>query len=722
MTSRNRILARKDPSGFVGRERHIERLLAHSRRENGGLSLLAAPGAGCSELLRCTYDRLFTEQDDVIPFYFEIDGGGNAAGEAIRFVREFLLQSVAFRRRDPNIIDSSPEICEIAELALPEDGHWIDRLIETCHHDGKLNDARAVTRNCLSAPLRAAAAGARSFVMIDAVHETARLDGGEQFLDELLEIFGRSSVPFVLAGHRRFLFSRVPFDAMHLEALTFEESGKLAERLSAETGVAVNDQTRDLIAVQSGGIPADVHAVFGAADAELDSFDKVGRAYTQALLGGATGNRFEASLAQTLPAKSRTAILRLLQATAAARGANIPLAYWRKHSGLADNEFSKVIEGLHTREIINIGGGSVGIDASDLALSDYITSSARLEIDGVKRASAFGDALAANVKRAPRLMARFYRRNAALGLREMLSAFDGRNVSPAAVDYGQFRDQFKGADEEKTLKALKEDNETVTLPRIVFAAHTSAFYPKLNDLCDAERSCVAFGFEPPDDTETVWIAAEIDSKLEGNREVTEFWCDRLEMVALNSNFEKYRIWLVAPEGFDDEAMAVLSERGAYGSSRRQVELLRELLGANETKPGANTGDQYEIVVPMGNETEMIAAHAFEEIARRHGLPTKTINQIKTALVEACINAAEHSLSPDQRITQKFSIGDDRVTITISNRGVRLGDKIKTANLSEEGRRGWGLKLIKGLMDEVEVERTDDGTRITMVKYFVADAG
>jgi len=32
------------------------------------------------------------------------------------------------------------------------------------------------------------------------------------------------------------------------------------------------------------------------------------------------------------------------------------------------------------------------------------------------------------------------------------------------------------------------------------------------------------------------------------------------------------------------------------------------------------------------------------------------------------------------------------------------------------RRGWGLKLIKTLMDEVEFERVDEGTSLRMVKY------
>lgn len=33
-----------------------------------------------------------------------------------------------------------------------------------------------------------------------------------------------------------------------------------------------------------------------------------------------------------------------------------------------------------------------------------------------------------------------------------------------------------------------------------------------------------------------------------------------------------------------------------------------------------------------------------------------------------------------------------------------------------GRRGWGLKLIRALMDEAEFKLVDDGTRLRMMKY------
>jgi serine/threonine-protein kinase RsbW len=121
---------------------------------------------------------------------------------------------------------------------------------------------------------------------------------------------------------------------------------------------------------------------------------------------------------------------------------------------------------------------------------------------------------------------------------------------------------------------------------------------------------------------------------------------------------------------------------------------------------------------MDDDAELIAAHAVEEIARRHNLDSQSVNQIKTALVEACINASEHSLSPDRKIYQRFRVEDDRVVLTVSNRGLRLAASAHRVE-PDEGRRGWGLKLMRKLMDEVTIEQVDDGTRIVMTKYLKA---
>ena len=125
---------------------------------------------------------------------------------------------------------------------------------------------------------------------------------------------------------------------------------------------------------------------------------------------------------------------------------------------------------------------------------------------------------------------------------------------------------------------------------------------------------------------------------------------------------------------------------------------------------------------MGADTELIAAHTVEQIARRLKFQPEAINQIKTAVVEACINASEHSLSTDRKIYQRFRVEHDKLVITVASRGIvpanLAAENGRETSVQGDGksRRGWGLKLIKTLMDEVEFERVDDGTRLRMTKY------
>jgi serine/threonine-protein kinase RsbW len=134
-------------------------------------------------------------------------------------------------------------------------------------------------------------------------------------------------------------------------------------------------------------------------------------------------------------------------------------------------------------------------------------------------------------------------------------------------------------------------------------------------------------------------------------------------------------------------------------------------------------NEFLMVMPMGEDNELIAAGTVEHIARRLTFQPAAINQIKTAIVEACINASEHSYSPDRKIYQRFRVESDKLVITISSRGIvptNVGSgkasTIRPENDEAEERRGWGLKLIRTLMDEVEFERVDEGTSLRMTKY------
>lgn len=725
---REKILSNLAAKDFIGRNVELDTLLRHAKADGKTNALLvsSAPSLGVSELLRQTYDRLFFEHGEVIPFYFALRKSDNTARQsATRFLQNFLQQVIAFRRQDSKILDAVCDVCELAEIAPPGDGYWIDRLTETCQTESKLNNDSAFVRNCLSAPLRALANGANVFVMLDDLHKAENFTGEIDFIEEINEIFSRSAMPFVFAGRRRFLFGKGVNDSETLEIkpLSFAAAGSLAENLAARYGVKINEQTRDLLAIQFGGNPLFIKTLLQSAGEKrfsLDSFQKVEQLYTDEIFGGKIAKFYDAVFDEIAPRiETRKSILSLLFDAQSDEHEKTHVEAWQTRTNLADAEFFRAMRLLNTNEIIGLTSNLVETMGKTTVLNDYVAARFRLEIVLQNRALTVGETLSEFVKRAPRLMSEFYRKNSAIGLREILGVFDCQEIPVALLDYARFKDDLKGAPNEEILKTFRNETEKITLPQIIYTAHTVSFYPQFAQVTERERSAVALGFiesNYTDDDETVWIAAEIDSKLEAKKELAEFWCDRLEMVALMCNFPNYKIWLVAPEGFAADAIEILQSRAAFGSSKKQVELLVEFLGAKDALGEKIIANEYEMVVPMGEDTELIAAQTVEEIAKRHHFAPKAINQIKTALVEACINATEHSHSPDRKIYQKFTVENDKIVITISNRGLRLSDKKAEEIQPNEGRRGWGLKLMKNLMDEVKFEQTDDGTRISMTKY------
>jgi serine/threonine-protein kinase RsbW len=326
-------------------------------------------------------------------------------------------------------------------------------------------------------------------------------------------------------------------------------------------------------------------------------------------------------------------------------------------------------------------------------------------------------------------MARHYRRESALKLGDVMRAFNFERVPASLLNYDRFVRMYRGIPRDEVQAGLEAESDLVRLPQIVHAASCASFHPPLLQFCDEERCSVAHGFESGEYAEAgevVWLAAEVESKLEAGRALTGLWLDRLEQVAQSCGFERVRFWLVSREGFSADAAELLSEREAYGSCREQLDLLTARMGraAGEDERIASA-DEFAIELPMSEDTELIAAHTVEQIARRMEFQPEAINQIKTALVEACINAAEHSLSTERKIYNRFRVEDDKLVITVSSRGLSLPTSTSENGISfadknggegAKGRRGWGLKLIRTLMDDVEFERVDDGTRLRMTKY------
>ena len=128
----------------------------------------------------------------------------------------------------------------------------------------------------------------------------------------------------------------------------------------------------------------------------------------------------------------------------------------------------------------------------------------------------------------------------------------------------------------------------------------------------------------------------------------------------------------------------------------------------------------ELKLPILKDMELVATHTSDVVAKYMNLSEEKSGEISMAIIEACINAFEHSNSKEE-IFIHFIISDTSLTVKVIDQGVGfdatkvaipdIDNKINT----KERKRGWGVMLIKELMDYVHFTSDSSGTTLTMVK-------
>jgi anti-sigma regulatory factor (Ser/Thr protein kinase)/DNA polymerase III delta prime subunit len=128
---------------------------------------------------------------------------------------------------------------------------------------------------------------------------------------------------------------------------------------------------------------------------------------------------------------------------------------------------------------------------------------------------------------------------------------------------------------------------------------------------------------------------------------------------------------------------------------------------------------YELTVPMEGNSELVAAKALEQIGENLNLEPETISRLQLALIEAVINAKEHSGSYDKKISLRIIPTDHRIEIVVESPGKAFAldaqENLKQPEEPAGRKRGMGFKLMREVMDEVKVERLDNISRVILVK-------
>ncbi len=132
-------------------------------------------------------------------------------------------------------------------------------------------------------------------------------------------------------------------------------------------------------------------------------------------------------------------------------------------------------------------------------------------------------------------------------------------------------------------------------------------------------------------------------------------------------------------------------------------------------------------IPSTPGMELAATAQAEALGEAMRLSRDKIDEVKFALVEACINAFEHGGESAGQVDLRFRIsrrpgGAEMLEVTVADRGKGFDPaRIEPPELDRKlregaSKRGWGLKFIQSLMDEVEIRSTENGTTIVMRKY------
>ncbi len=130
---------------------------------------------------------------------------------------------------------------------------------------------------------------------------------------------------------------------------------------------------------------------------------------------------------------------------------------------------------------------------------------------------------------------------------------------------------------------------------------------------------------------------------------------------------------------------------------------------------------HELHIPNVLGSEKMVMERVASVAKEIGFTDNRIEDLKTAVAEACLNAIEHGnkWNKTTKVGIYLSIDKTKLKVSVEDTGKGIRGKINEPNIDnkvegKEDPRGWGIFLIKRLIDEIKFESKSDGNVTTMI--------
>ena len=128
-----------------------------------------------------------------------------------------------------------------------------------------------------------------------------------------------------------------------------------------------------------------------------------------------------------------------------------------------------------------------------------------------------------------------------------------------------------------------------------------------------------------------------------------------------------------------------------------------------------------LVLPQVARAELAAGEAVDDLGRRVAFPRDTLAEVKLAVVEACLNALEYGAG---EVVVELAAHPDPsrpwIEVSVIDRGpgfdpAGVARPVLEAKLHARRKRGWGLELIRRLMDDVTISSRPGLTSVHMIR-------
>ncbi len=118
-------------------------------------------------------------------------------------------------------------------------------------------------------------------------------------------------------------------------------------------------------------------------------------------------------------------------------------------------------------------------------------------------------------------------------------------------------------------------------------------------------------------------------------------------------------------------------------------------------------------------SEKIVMEKVATLAKEIGFSDNRIEDLKTAVSEACLNAMEHgnAMNTTTKVGISLSTNRTKMKVSVEDKGNGISKKVNEPNIDnkiegKEDPRGWGIFLIKRLVDDIKFEPKSDGGNVT----------